>query len=135
MQITNILMQIAKVKPKMTPCESDVIAALLSGPYASREHPVSIAAMQTIWRTSCGGCYHHERKVREAVKHLVEVHGLPIGSVHHAPAGFFLMCSPEDVAATEAHLLKGTLSMLRRLRAINPKSEISRRLCGQLDIE
>lgn len=134
MQITNILMQIAKCKD-LTPCEHDVIAALLSGPYVSRNKPVTIAEMQTIWRTTTPVRYHHERKVREAVKHLVEHYGLPIGSAHQQPAGFFLMRFPEDLAATEVHLLKGALSMLRRLRAINPKSEISRRLCGQLDIE
>ena len=134
MQVTEILIQIAECKG-LTPCERDVIASLLSGPYVSRQNPISIAKMQIIWRTTTPRRYHHERKVREAVKHLVEHHGVPIGSAHTRRAGFFLMVSEEDIAATEAHLLKGTLSMLRRLRAINPKSDISRRLCGQLEIK
>lgn len=75
------------------------------------------------------------RIIKRAVKELLEIHGVPIGSARGRNPGYFLLCTPEDVDKAEKPLLGEVRSLARRLRAINRKSEISRVLCGQLGLE
>jgi hypothetical protein len=49
--------------------------------------------------------------------------------------GTYLLCTPDDIDEAQRPLVGEIRSLARRLRAIDPKSEISRALCGQLGIE
>jgi len=100
---------------------------------AGRAQAISIAAMQREW-ASTGNKVYTDREVKAAVKQLLEERGVPIGSARCIPAGYFLCVTPADIDQAERPLEGEIRSLARRLRAINPKSEISRTLCGQLGI-
>jgi hypothetical protein len=99
-----------------------------------RDNAVSIYALQFYWRFRELKAWT-DRDVKAAVKELVEERGVPIGSARCGTPGYFLCVTPEDIDAAERPLLNEVRSLAKRLRAMNPKSEISRTLCGQLGIE
>jgi len=117
----------------VSPCAREVCRALLFEPAAGREAAMQISALQARWRLQ-GQRVWSDRDVKASVKELLEVHGVPIGSARSGECGYFLLVCPEDVAAAERPLEAEIRSLARRLRAINPKSEISRLLCGQMGL-
>jgi hypothetical protein len=99
-----------------------------------RAQALTIFGLQHIWRLREEKVWS-DRDVKAAVKELVEERGVPIGSARSGLAGYFLCVSAEDIDAAERPLLGEVRSLAKRLRAMNPKSEISRAICGQLGIE
>jgi hypothetical protein len=116
----------------LDPCSRAVLWRLREA--AGRAQAVSIAAMQSGW-ASAGNKVYTDREVKAAVKLLLEERGVPIGSSRSGLHGYYLLVTPEDIDHAQRPLVGEIRSLARRLRAIDPKSEISRALCGQLGIE
>lgn len=112
--------------PNLSPSCASVLRALMYA--AGRQSAISISQIQV-------GCHWlSDRDIKAAVKELLEVHGVAIGSARSAPFGYFLLCSQDDIEQAERPILAEVRSLARRLRAINPDSDISRMLCGQLEL-
>jgi|GEM_PF-4008006 len=125
----------AMADPAITPCAFQVLTRLIRFPEAAgRERAISIADLQA-WARLNGFHVYSDREIKAAVKQLIEEHDVPIGSVRYEPAGYFVLCSAEDIEIAERPILGEIRSLARRLRCTNPKSEISRTLCGQMGIE
>jgi hypothetical protein len=119
-----------------SPCARAVLNLIADGhnPSVSRFRAMSIAVMQSTWRFT-GAHVWSDRPIKDAVKELLEVHGVPVGSSRSKTcSGYFLIASPEDIAAAERPIRNEIISLAKRLRTINPKSTFARRLAGQLPI-
>ena len=114
-------------------CAKDVLRILLYEPAAGRENALQIRHLQARWRIR-GQRVWSDRDVKAAVKELLEDCGVPIGSSRSGDRGYFLLVTPADIEAAERPLIGEIRSLARRLRAINPRSEISRAICGQLGL-
>lgn len=127
----------ARRSGKLTEAAAAVLDLLTnepSGPHAGRERAMQISLMQGHWRRT-GQYVWPERSVKAAVKELLEEHRVPIGSSRVAGhSGYFLLSCVEDVAAAERPLRGEVLSLLKRLRTINPKSDFVRHLAGQEEL-
>lgn len=74
-----------------------------------------------------------ERHVRAVVKHLVERHGVAVGSSPRQPyAGFWLIQSAEELWRTRNSLLRRALSILRRVKIYDRAAWVEV-LLGQLE--
>lgn len=115
----------------------DALAVLdhLADQVASRRHPVSIASMQQFWRWV--GCrVLTDRQVKAAVKELLEVHRIPIGSSKVPGSnGYYFILTEEDRQQAETSLIADIISLAARLKVINPKSRYARLLQGQIGLE
>jgi hypothetical protein len=77
-----------------------------------------------------------DRVIKAAVKELIEEHEVPIGSARGAShPGYFLIVDEEDRAAAERPLRGELISLAKRLRTINPHSQLAQALYGQLKLE
>lgn len=123
----------ALADPVTTPCAKAVLRTMLSRFAVGRIRAVGIEALQERWQ-GMGNKIFSAREVKAAVKHLIESHGIPIGSARCTPVGYFICVTAEDIDEAERPLVNEVKSLARRLRCINAKSEISRILCGQLGI-
>jgi hypothetical protein len=73
------------------------------------------------------------REVKSLAKELTERYGVPIGARRQPPYGYFLCVTPEDYAAARRPYLNEVLSLLRRLKALNPDQRLLE-LYGQLEL-
>jgi biotin operon repressor len=73
------------------------------------------------------------REVKQLAKTLTEQHGVPIGARRQPPYGYFLCVTPDDYAAARRPYLNEVLSLLRRLKALNPDQRLLE-LYGQLEL-
>src|ERR1700694_71817 len=73
------------------------------------------------------------REVKQLAKDLTERFGVPIGARRQPPYGYFLCVTPEDYAAARRPYLNEVLSLLRRLKALNPDQRLLE-LYGQLEL-
>jgi hypothetical protein len=127
----------ARSSGKLTDCESDVLSLLAApeGPRLGRSRAMQISEMQGYWSRT-GRHVWPDRTIKGAVKQLLEVHEVPVGSSRAVGcSGYFLLESDEDLQASERPLKGELLSIARRLKALNPRSAFARQLVGQLQIE
>ena len=72
----------ARSSGKLSDCESDVLSLLTDhrdGPRSGRSKAMQISEMQGILSRRSGHAYS-DRSIKDAVKQLLEVHEVPIGS-------------------------------------------------------
>lgn len=128
----------ARLSRKLSDCELDVLYVLVdlvTGPCAGRGRAIQIDQMQGVW-TRGGAHVWTDRTIKAAVKQLIEAHGIPVCSSRHCTSGgYFLAVETEDMEAAERPLRGEIISLAKRLRAFNPKSDFARHLAGQLAIE
>jgi hypothetical protein len=128
----------ARYSGKLSDCESavlDLLVGLPSGPHAGKAKALQISEMQRIW-TRSGIHVWPDRSVKDAVKQLLEVHHVPIGSSRAAGcSGYFLLADIEDMEAAKRPLRGELLSIAKRLRSLDPKCQFARALVGQLSID
>lgn len=128
----------ARSSGRLSDCEEDVLALLVdlpSGARAGRDKAMQISEMQSVWARRQVHIWP-DRSIKDAVKQLLEVHECPIGSSRTpGRAGYFVCASDEDLQASERPLRGELISIAKRLRALNPKSNFARALLGQLQIE
>lgn len=121
----------------MSDAARDVLSLLVdhpAGARAGRDKALSIAAMQGAWDYA-GQHIWSERVVKAAVKELLEDCGVPIGSSRRSGnSGYYLISSCADLEAAERPLKGEVLSLLKRLRTINPRTDFCRHLAGQFEI-
>ncbi len=120
--------------PAMSACATTILAHLCTVQAAGRNSAVAISTLQESWRRM-GLKGYSVRQVKAAVKELLEERNVPIGSARCEPYGYYLLCSEEDVAAALRPIWGEIYSQLRRARCLDPKSKISRELCGQLSVQ
>lgn len=75
----------------------------------------------------------HERIARKVVKDLIEVHGCPIASSPHPPAGYFVPESLDEIRETLESLKGRALSVLTRMARL--RRVALPELLGQLQME
>jgi hypothetical protein len=73
------------------------------------------------------------REIKQLAKELTERYGVPVGARRQPPYGYFLCVTPEDYAAARRPYLNEVLSLLRRLKALNPDQRLLE-LYGQLEL-
>lgn len=121
----------------LSDCERDVLdllTNLVSGPRAGRQNALSIADMQRLMQRR-GGYVWSDRVIKAAVKNLVEERGLPIGSSRCSDApGYFYAVETADLEAAERPLRGEIISLAKRIRAFNPRSDFARHLAGQQEL-
>ena len=118
----------------MSPDALAVLDQLADRP-ACRTSPVSIASMQQFWKW-CGCRVLTDRQVKAAVKELLEVHRIPIGSSKVPGSnGYYFILTEEDRQQAETSLIADIISLAARLKVINPKSAYARLLQGQIVLE
>jgi len=74
-----------------------------------------------------------DRAVRKIVKALIEVHGAPIASSPHAPAGYYIPETLEEIRETLESLKGRALSVLTRMARL--RRVALPELLGQLALE
>ena len=74
------------------------------------------------------------REVERIVKHLVERHGCPIGSVCGSRVhGYYVITDAEDLARTAENLRARAMSLLKRLARLRQTTELD--VLGQLRLD
>ena len=130
--------QYARYSGTLTDCEVDVLAVLVvgpGGPRAGKAKAIQISAIQEIF-TRKGGFIWSDRSIKDAVKQLLEVHGIPIGSSRASNcAGYYMIQEDSEVESTVRVWGAEIHSLLRRCKALSPKSSYVRGLLGQLSAE
>ena len=111
-------------RPDMTPAEQAVWCALQR--HLGRAQAVTVEQLAATTGLS-------DRRVRRAVKALVEVHRIAIASSPHRPAGYCLPLTAEDVLETYRSLRGRALSILHRAAVLRRQSLPA--LLGQLALE
>lgn len=133
-EVRRRLMQ-AMADPDISPCAFQVLTRLVRFPeIAGRARAISIASLQDWARLNSFKVYS-DREIKSAVKELIEERNVPIGSARSDPAGYFIAVTAEDLDAAEKPLIAEIRSLAKRIRSINPNSEISRALCGQIELK
>jgi len=89
------------------------ITAILSVHHRGRESAISAGDL-----AADAGC--SERKVRAIIAHLVEEHGLMIGS--HPSKGFFIIRDRADLDLAERQLKSRAMAILKRWSRLTKKS-------------
>lgn len=74
-----------------------------------------------------------ERRVRDIVKHLIERHGLPVGSSTVEPPGYYLIVDNKERLEVRRSLVRRALSILERARAYD-RGGLVAKLVGQLKL-
>ena len=126
---------LARQSANLTDCARSVLDILAGRfPIVGCNNAMQIAHIQRVWMQREERVYS-DRLVKEAVKSLIEDHGIAIGSSRRAgSSGYFVCATPEDLAAAERPLRAEVFSLLRRLKTFNPNSDISRHLAGQVEL-
>jgi hypothetical protein len=76
----------------------------------------------------------NERSVKAAVKELVEVHGLPIGSSRGEVPGYYLIVTPQEAEVVCRVYEAEIRSLSRRVRTLRGM-DYAKRLLGQVAID
>lgn len=114
--------------------ERSVLSALHTGGAYGKHMIISTDDMHAKWR-SRGEKVHDRRAVRAAIKTLLEVYDLPIGS-SRTPGdnGYWFIISDDEAEDASRHLRNEIFSLFRRLKVINPRSKFVRELQGQVQL-
>lgn len=95
----------------------------------------SIFAIQA-WLTENRGIWITERLVKAAVKHLVEVHEIALGSSRGAKPGYFFIVDDAAAQAATRPLLAEIRSLAKRCRALDPRrNRYLKSLLGQMEVQ
>lgn len=127
----NIRERIASAfRSSLEPCERAVLWAIEK--HYGQASAIGIAEMQDAWRTNDQKVWA-DRAIKGAVKSLLEVHEIPIGSCR-VPGrnGYFICITASDIEEAERALRNEIFSLFRRLKCISPKSAFVRELSGQM---
>lgn len=116
----------------LSPVERDVLSALTVPMAFGKRHIISTDDMQGIWRM-CGSKVHDRRAVRAAIKTLLEVYDIPIGS-SRTPGdnGYWFIQNDDEAEEATRHLKNEIMSLFRRIKVLSPKSAFVKQLQGQL---
>lgn len=118
----------------LTNVERYVLQSLIRENSFGRSSPLSIARMQSWWVQN-DRYMATDRAIKDAVKGLLENHGLPIGSCRTpGQNGYYFITSDADAEEASRPLQNEIYSMFRRLKVINPKSAFVRQLQGQIQL-
>jgi len=110
------------VDKMMLPCDKAVMLRLMAFHAYGSSKALSIAAMQYKWRAD-GVHVWRDRAIKQAVKNLLEIYDLPIGSCRIAPHnGYYFVISDEDAEAAVRPLKAEIFSMFRRIKVLSPRS-------------
>lgn len=90
----------------MTPDESRLWSIII--PHYGRAHVIGVPDLARLGGVS-------ERQAQKIVKRLIEVHGCPIASTPHPPAGYFVPETFGEIAETLDSLKGRALSILTRM--------------------
>lgn len=94
----------------LTPDES-LVWDVLSTSHRGRDEAIT----QAVLSVSVG---MPARRLRNVIKSLIQIHGLPVGSTPHSPAGYFVVETPEELAEIVERYYRGALSLLYRMRRL-----------------
>lgn len=112
--------------------ERAVLCAL--GQAFGKDKAVGIAEMQDQWRER-GQKIYDDRTIKAAVKSLLEVWDIPIGSCRvPGQSGYYLVTSDDEAEDAVRPLKNEIFSLFRRIKALSPKSAFVRQLQGQMDL-
>lgn len=119
---------------KLSPAERCLIHILTIEDAFGMDNAISISKVQDL-QFRKGEYMHGARAIKDAVKSLLEVHGLPIGSCR-VPGrnGYFFIVTDADAELASRPLQAEIFSMFRRLKVISPKSAFVRGLQGQIEL-
>jgi hypothetical protein len=125
----------ARATNKLSPCESDVLDLLSESVCLGRDKALGIAAMQAVWERR-GKRVWPDRSIKDSVKQLLEIFEVPIGSSRaRGSSGYYFLSDSEDLEAAERPLRAEIISLVKRLKTINPKSRFAQHIAGQLQME
>lgn len=118
----------------LSPVERAVLDALMFCPAFGKHLMISTDEMQAAWALDRKKI-HDRRMVRAAIKTLLEVHDIPIGS-SRTPGdnGYWFIVSDDEAEDASRHLRNEIYSLFRRLKVISPKSAFVRQLQGQIEL-
>lgn len=119
--------------PELGACAKAVLIQLVGYPATGSGRAMSIEMLRSTFAVA-GIRQYSPRDIKAAVKELVEERGVPVGSRRTKPYGYFVACDAADLNDAERPLVAEIRSLAKRVRSINPKSELSRMICGQLEI-
>lgn len=131
----------ALADPELTGCARAVLVVLASRPCAGRDMAISIADLQRVFRhrvsvnQTAAGREYSDREIKGSVKELVERYRVPVGSVRHGNAGYFLCLTPADREAAVRPIRAEVFSLLNRWRVLGDSSSIAAELAGQVPME
>lgn len=126
---------VALLSPDLTKTEKMVLDCLIRENAFGLHKVVSIAKIQG-WASAVPP--HRiptDRTIKDAVKRLLEVYDVPIGS-SRIPGrnGYAFICTDKDAEDASRPLRNEIYSMFRRLKVISPKSSFVRQLQGQFEL-
>ena len=114
-------------RSKLKPTTLEARIAELIWKHQGRANPIEIAAISEVAGVG-------ERTVKSIVESLVVSHKMQIGARREDPAGYFILCDAEDVAAGSGPYKAQMVAMAHRLRVLLPAREM-REFLGQLRLE
>jgi hypothetical protein len=125
----------ALIHEALTPVERAVLECLMQGhPTFGRQSTMTIAYMQSMCVFRDKKSYS-PRSIKGAVKSLLEVYNIPIGSSRTpGDCGYWVIVSDEEAEEASRPLRNEIFSMFRRLAIISPKSAFVRKLNGQIEL-
>lgn len=119
----------------LTRFESFVLWTLEQQEAFGMNRAVSIETLQNIWINTATPKPPSDRTIKDAVKSLLEMYGIPIGSCRIPGRNGYYLCTSDSDAEEAVRPLKSEIfSLFRRIKALSPKSEFVRKLNGQLDL-
>jgi hypothetical protein len=112
--------------------EEDAEILRIIWPHKGAASPVRLAEIMDAmhWRDT----QNNRRKVKGAVEWLIVGHRVPIGARRHAPAGYFLIVTPRDLAIALHPLRSEWYALLRRIYILEGKRALAK-LFGQKLLE
>ncbi len=110
---------------RLTPDES-LVWDVLSTSHRGRDEAITRASLSTVVGMPT-------RRLNHIVKSLTQVHGLPIGSSPHSPAGYFVIETQGEADEVAARYYRQALSLLYRMRRV--KDAALDDLCRQLVLD
>jgi hypothetical protein len=123
---------VARQSPDLTKTESFVLDRLIRGSAFGLDNVVSIQTMQRMAKAQ-GLKPPSDRSIKDAVKTLLEVYDIPIGSCRiPGKNGYYFCVSDEDCEDAVRPLKAEIYSMFRRIKVLSPKSAFVKRLQGQM---
>ena len=128
----------ARNSGKLSNCEAAVLYFLVdltAVPCACKGRAIKIAQIQGAWARGREHVWT-DRQIKSAVKDLIETHNIPVcSSRERFTGGYYLAVKTADLEAAERPLRGEIISLAKRLKAFNPRSDFSRHLAGQLQAE
>jgi len=118
----------------LSPVERAVLRELIDRDAYGKAKMVSTDDMYVAWNRRMQKV-HDRRAVRAAIKTLLEVYDLPIGS-SRTPGdnGYWFIVSDAEAEDASRHLRNEIFSLFRRLKVISPRSAFVRQLQGQIEL-